>query len=138
MTYPPLFPSGRNGSAAIPRTPVGGGSLGKAPKKLDTVSYLRFPTVSKNVRPVLRNHSVRAYRPAGPEGPEIDVDVVPRMTPIAGSSPAHPASRSPGSRAPPPACPWGGSPIGASGHLRAVASWTCAASSGRYRMPSPW
>jgi NADPH-dependent ferric siderophore reductase len=56
--------------------PVAGGSLTGAPKKLDALSYLRFLTVSKNVRPVLRNYSVRAHRPDGPEGPELDVDVV--------------------------------------------------------------
>ena len=56
--------------------PVAGGSLAGAPKKLDMVSYLRFLTVSKNVRPVLRNYSVRAYRADGSEGAELDVDVV--------------------------------------------------------------
>jgi NADPH-dependent ferric siderophore reductase len=56
--------------------PVAGGSLAGAPKKLNMLSCLRFRTVSKNVRPVLRNYSVRACRPDGPEGPELDVDVV--------------------------------------------------------------
>ncbi|MFB9840228.1 siderophore-interacting protein [Actinoallomurus acaciae] len=70
--------------------PVGGGSLAKVPKRLDMVSYLRFLTVSKNVRPVLRNYSVRAYRPDGPEGPELDVDVVLHGSPDDGT--AGPAS----------------------------------------------
>lgn len=56
--------------------PVPGGNLDRVPKKLDTLSYLRFLTVSKSTRPVLRNYSVRGYRAGGPEGPELDVDFV--------------------------------------------------------------
>ncbi|ACZ22064.1 siderophore-interacting protein [Sanguibacter keddieii DSM 10542] len=56
--------------------PVADGTLGRLPQKLDTLSYLRFLTISKATRPVLRNYTVRAYRADGPRGPEIDVDLV--------------------------------------------------------------
>lgn len=56
--------------------PVDGGDLSRVPSKLDTFSYLKFLTVSKSSRPTLRNYSVRAYRPDGDGGPEIDVDFV--------------------------------------------------------------
>jgi NADPH-dependent ferric siderophore reductase len=56
--------------------PVGGGSLARVPRRLTTASYLRYLTISKTQRPVLRNYSVRAYRADGPEGPELDVDFV--------------------------------------------------------------
>ena len=56
--------------------PVPGGTLDRVPNKLDMVSYLRFLTISKANRPVLRNYSVRAFRPDAPGGPELDVDFV--------------------------------------------------------------
>lgn len=58
--------------------PVGGeeGALSRLPAKLDTLAFARYLTMSKTVRPVLRNYSVRAYRPDGADGPEIDVDFV--------------------------------------------------------------
>jgi NADPH-dependent ferric siderophore reductase len=56
--------------------PVPGGTLERVPDKLDTFSYLKFLTTAKATRPVLRNFSVRAFRPDGPEGPELDVDLV--------------------------------------------------------------
>lgn len=56
--------------------PAPGGTLDRVPSKLDTLSYLRFLTISKSVRPVIRNYTVRAHRPDGATGPEIDVDVV--------------------------------------------------------------
>lgn len=56
--------------------PVSANSLTRLPPRLTTLSYARFLTISKTDRPVLRNYSVRAYRPSGPEGPEIDVDFV--------------------------------------------------------------
>lgn len=56
--------------------PVSANSLTRLPPRLTTLSYARFLTISKTDRPVLRNYSVRARRPAGPEGPEIDVDFV--------------------------------------------------------------
>lgn len=58
--------------------PVGGevGALSRLPAKLDTLAFARYLTMSKTVRPVLRNYSVRAYRPDGAEGPELDVDFV--------------------------------------------------------------
>lgn len=56
--------------------PVPGGSLDRVPQKLDTLSYLRFLLLTRSHRPVLRNYTVRAFRPDGPQGPELDVDVV--------------------------------------------------------------
>ncbi|MZD05861.1 SIP domain-containing protein, partial [Streptomyces sp. SID5785] len=40
------------------------------------LSYLKLLAAPKGVRPVLRNYTVRAHRPDGPEGPELDVDFV--------------------------------------------------------------
>ncbi|MEV5504712.1 siderophore-interacting protein [Nonomuraea fuscirosea] len=54
--------------------PVSANSLTRFPPRLTTLGYARFLTISKTDRPVLRNYSVRACRPAGPE---IDVDFVP-------------------------------------------------------------
>lgn len=51
-------------------------SLSHAPAQLNTLAYLKYLTVSKSSRPVLRNYTVRAYRPDGADGPEIDVDFV--------------------------------------------------------------
>ncbi|MCP9948198.1 siderophore-interacting protein [Actinomadura madurae] len=56
--------------------PVNGGTLSRVPRKLTTTSYLRYLTVSKTKRPLLRNYTVRAYRPDGMDGPELDVDFV--------------------------------------------------------------
>lgn len=56
--------------------PVEGGSLAGVPHKLTTLSYARYMTIPKARRPALRNYTVRAHRPLGTEGPEIDVDVV--------------------------------------------------------------
>jgi len=58
--------------------PVGGDeeALSRLPAKLDTLAFARYLTMSKAVRPVFRNYSVRAYRPEGPSGPELDVDFV--------------------------------------------------------------
>ncbi|GIH97911.1 siderophore-interacting protein [Planobispora siamensis] len=50
--------------------PVSGDSLTRLPGKPTTLSYARYLTIPKSSRPVLRNYSVRAYRP---EGPELDV-----------------------------------------------------------------
>lgn len=56
--------------------PATGGSLEQVPRKLDTLSYLRFLATSRTRRPVLRNYTVRAHRSVGLDGPELDVDVV--------------------------------------------------------------
>ncbi|MFI0463912.1 siderophore-interacting protein [Saccharopolyspora sp. 5N102] len=56
--------------------PVAEDSLSRLPNKLNAVSYAKFLTIAKTSRPVLRNYSVRAYRPIGPDGPELDVDFV--------------------------------------------------------------
>ncbi len=55
---------------------AGDASLSRLPGKLSTVSYLRYLTISRTERPILRNYTVRAHRPDGPEGPELDVDFV--------------------------------------------------------------
>lgn len=68
--------------------PVTDGSLSRAPKKLDTMSYLRYLAVSKTERPVLRNYTVRAYRPTGPDGAELDVDFVLHTSPNGTTGPA--------------------------------------------------
>ncbi|WP_433506454.1 siderophore-interacting protein [Pseudonocardia halophobica] len=56
--------------------PVPGGTLEGLPGRLTALSYAKYLTLPKATRPVLRAYTVRAYRPVGPEGPEIDVDVV--------------------------------------------------------------
>jgi NADPH-dependent ferric siderophore reductase len=56
--------------------PVSEQSLSRLPNKLDTLAYLRFLAIAKTDRPVLRNYTVRAFRPDGVDGPEIDVDFV--------------------------------------------------------------
>ncbi|UOZ02887.1 siderophore-interacting protein [Amycolatopsis sp. WQ 127309] len=56
--------------------PVAEGSLDRLPNKLNALAYARFLTITKTSRPVLRSYSVRAYRPDGPDGPELDVDFV--------------------------------------------------------------
>ena len=53
--------------------PVSEDSLTRLPPKLTALSYAKILTMPKASRPVLRNYSVRAYRP---EGPELDVDFV--------------------------------------------------------------
>lgn len=64
----------------------GGAALARLPQKLDTVSYLKYLAMAKVVRPVLRNYTVRAYRPSGPEGPELDVDFVLHGSPADGTA----------------------------------------------------
>lgn len=57
--------------------PTGGvESLTHVPRRLTTASYARFMLVPAERRPVIRNYTVRAYRADGPDGPEIDVDLV--------------------------------------------------------------
>ena len=56
--------------------PVSAGSLARLPQRLNATAYLRYLTISKTERPVLRNYSVRAYHADGPQGPELDVDFV--------------------------------------------------------------
>lgn len=68
--------------------PVGEDSLRHVPDKLTTMSYLRFLTVSKGKRPLLRNYTVRAFRDAGPDGPELDIDFVVHVDADGASGPA--------------------------------------------------
>ena len=66
--------------------PVSASSLARLPNKLDTLAYLRYLTIAKTDRAVLRNYTVRAYRGDGPEGPELDIDFVLHGTPADGTS----------------------------------------------------
>lgn len=59
--------------------PIGGeAGLDRVPAKANSLlGYLRFLRIPSGERPVMRNYSVRAYRPASEgAGPEIDVDFV--------------------------------------------------------------
>lgn len=59
--------------------PTGGDqaeSLRRLPARLDTLAYARYLLISRAVRPILRNYTVRGYRADGPDGPELDVDFV--------------------------------------------------------------
>ncbi|MGX7672399.1 siderophore-interacting protein [Plantactinospora sp. DSM 117369] len=70
--------------------PVADDSLGKLPDRLNTLAYLRFLTIAKSSRPVLRNYTVRGYRNEPGSGPELDVDFVIHGT--AGDPGAGPAA----------------------------------------------
>lgn len=50
--------------------------LDRLPDKVSTIGYLKYLRIKSDVRPVLRNYTVRAFRASGPDGPEIDVDFV--------------------------------------------------------------
>ncbi|MEU8637728.1 siderophore-interacting protein [Amycolatopsis sp. NPDC048633] len=56
--------------------PVAEDSLSRLPRTLNALSYAKYLTIAKTTRPVLRNYTVRAHRPDGPDGPELDVDFV--------------------------------------------------------------
>jgi NADPH-dependent ferric siderophore reductase len=56
--------------------PVPGGTLGHVPPVLDRDTYQQFMQVPPEIRPVLRNYTVREYRSSGADGPEIVVDFV--------------------------------------------------------------
>ncbi|MBF4564558.1 siderophore-interacting protein [Plantibacter sp. VKM Ac-2876] len=56
--------------------PVSEGGLERLPTKLDMLAYAKYLAISKSVRPVLRNYTVRDYRRDGPDGPELDIDFV--------------------------------------------------------------
>ncbi|TDQ54355.1 siderophore-interacting protein [Actinorugispora endophytica] len=61
--------------------------LGRLPERLGTISYLRFLMTDRTTRPLLRNYTVREFRPDGPGGAELDVDFVVHG-PADGSAPA--------------------------------------------------
>ncbi|MGO4490405.1 siderophore-interacting protein [Microbacterium sp. 2RAF4] len=74
--------------------PIGGDAgLDRVPAKANKVfGYLRFLRIPDGERPVMRNYSVRAYRPATADaGAEIDVDFV--LHGSAADGTAGPASR---------------------------------------------
>lgn len=62
----------------IPVSPAAEGesNLQRLPDKLSTLKYVKFLMIDKDVRPVLRNYSVRAFRADAGAGPELDVDFV--------------------------------------------------------------
>ncbi|TCO62285.1 siderophore-interacting protein [Actinocrispum wychmicini] len=51
-------------------------TLSRLPNKLTMMAYLKYLTVAKTQRPLLRSYSARAYRPDGVDGPELDIDFV--------------------------------------------------------------
>ncbi|KQY55955.1 phage tail protein [Aeromicrobium sp. Root495] len=51
-------------------------ALDRLPDKVSTIGYLKYLRINAEIRPVLRNYTVRAYRAEGPQGPEIDIDLV--------------------------------------------------------------
>lgn len=74
--------------------PIGGDAgLDRVPAKANKMfGYLKFLRIPDGERPVMRNYSVRAYRPAeGDHGAEIDVDFVLHGSAAEGT--AGPASR---------------------------------------------
>jgi len=74
--------------------PIGGDAgLDRVPAKANRMfGYLKFLRIPDGERPVMRNYSVRAYRPATPDaGAEIDVDFV--LHGSAADGTAGPASR---------------------------------------------
>lgn len=78
-----LFIPGGGGDAAFERVPAKANGL---------FGYLKFLRIPDGERPVMRNYSVRAYRPAdGDRGAEIDVDFVLHGSAAEGTS--GPASR---------------------------------------------
>ena len=74
--------------------PIGGDAgLDRVPAKANKMfGYLKFLRIPDGERPVMRNYSVRAFRPAeGDRGPELDVDFV--LHGSAADGTAGPASR---------------------------------------------
>ncbi len=69
--------------------PASQSSLDHAPRRLGLIGRIRYRTVPRPERPVIRSFAVRAFRPHGPEGPEIDIDFVTRSE----SERAGPATR---------------------------------------------
>lgn len=56
--------------------PSAQGNLERVPQKLDTLSYLKYLTLPKGTRPIIRNYTVAQFRSTGVSGPELDVDFV--------------------------------------------------------------
>lgn len=51
-------------------------ALDRLPDKVGTIGYLKYLRINAEIRPELRNYTVRAFRPDGAHGPEIDIDFV--------------------------------------------------------------
>lgn len=51
-------------------------ALDKLPDRVSTIGYLKYLRINAEIRPVLRNYTVRAFRPEGSRGPELDIDFV--------------------------------------------------------------
>lgn len=65
--------------------PAPGAGLDRVPDKLTRGSYAKYLLIPKAVRPTLRNYTVRAFRPDGTHGPELDIDFVLHGSPQDGS-----------------------------------------------------
>lgn len=64
--------------------------LDQLPDRINLLGYLRYLRIDKGERPVLRNYTVRAFRPDDGDGPELDIDFVLHGSPDDGT--AGPAS----------------------------------------------
>ena len=53
-----------------------GASLARVPGRLTPRSYLRYLTLARADRPVMRSYTVAEFRADGPDGPELDLDIV--------------------------------------------------------------
>lgn len=51
-------------------------ALDRLPDKVSTIGYLKYLRINADIRPELRNYTVRDHRPDGVDGPEIDIDFV--------------------------------------------------------------
>lgn len=56
--------------------PAAEGAVSRIPAKLDFASYVKLLALSKAVRPIMRDYTVRAFRARGVSGAELDVDFV--------------------------------------------------------------
>lgn len=65
-----------------------GSALARVPRRLTLGSYLRYLTLAKTQRPLLRSYTVGGHRPDGPQGPELDVDFVLHAGPDGSLGPA--------------------------------------------------
>lgn len=68
--------------------PVADHGLDRLPTKLDTLAYVKYLAIPKKVRPLLRNFTVRGYRASGPNGPELDLDIITHGSAADGSASA--------------------------------------------------
>ena len=65
-----------------------GSALARVPRKLTVGSYLRYLTLAKTERPLLRSYTISGYRSSGQDGPELDLDFVLHAGPDGALGPA--------------------------------------------------